>query len=129
MANIIELIDSFLPQDIVPIYYLSLPQNTTGMLIEETGIVGEIHSFKGYDGVISSIIQFYSVIDPKDKKYTEMTAILRGFYKKVQEKVGAKKENIKLLYVGSFNMVSNLRDKNNNYIFSLTFPIIYKESE
>ena len=94
MANIIELIDSFLPQDIVPIYYLSLPQNTTGMLIEETGIVGEIHSFKGYDGVISSIIQFYSVIDPKDKKYTEMTAILRGFYKKVQEKVGAKKENI-----------------------------------
>lgn len=129
MANIIELIDSFLPQDIVPIYYLSLPQNTTGMLIEETGIVGEIHSFKGYDGVISSTIQFYVVVDPKNKKYSEITSILKSFYKKVQEKMGTEQESIKLLYVGSFNMTPNLRDDANNYVFSLTFPVIYKEME
>lgn len=129
MGNIIELIDSFLPQDIVPIYYLSLPQDTTGMLIEETGIVGEINSFKGYDGVISSTIQLYAVVNPKDKTYTKMMSILKGFYKIIQEKVGTEQEKLKLLYVGSFNMTPNLRDDANNYVFSLTFPVIYKESE
>lgn len=126
--NILELIDGFLPQDILPISFLSLPQNGIGMLIEETGTRGVISSFNGYDGVISSTIQFYVRVEPTSGRYKEIDKILKQFYKLVQSGVGVEKEQIKLLYVGEFNLV-NMRDGKNNYIFSMTFPVIYKEME
>ena len=126
--NILELIDGFLPQDQLPISFLSLPQNGYGMLIEETGANGVIGSFKGYDGVISSTIQFYVKVEPISGKYNEINGLLKRFYRLVQDGIGVEKEQIKLLYVGEFNLV-NFRDAKNNYIFSMTFPVIYKEME
>lgn len=129
MANIIELIDSLLPQDKLDIYYLELPQDKSGMLIEETGVNGTITSFSGYDGVISSRIQFYVRADKKTIKYKYMDMLIKDFYKVVQSNVGCEKDNIKLLYVGEFTYTPNIRDEKGNYIFSLIFPVIYKENK
>lgn len=126
--NILELIDGFLPQDQIPISFLSLPHNGYGMLIEETGATGVIGSFNGYDGVISSTIQFYVKVEPTSGKYNEINGLLKRFFRLVQSGIGIEKEQIKLLYVGEFNLV-NMRDTKNNYIFSMTFPVIYKEME
>lgn len=127
MANIIELIDSLLSQDKIDIYYLELPDSVDGMLIEETGIRGRINSFKGYDGVISSTIQFYIRVKPQGNKYKEMTKLLKDFYKTVNDNLGYEYQGIKLLYVSEFDLTAGLRDNKNNYIFSLLFPVIYKE--
>lgn len=129
MANIIELVDSLLPQDKINIFYLELPEGKAGMLIEETGVNGSITSFKGYDGVISSTIQFYIRVDKKSGNYGNYDALIKDFYKLVQSKVGCEKDNIKLLYVGEFTYTPNLRDEKGNYIFSLLFPVIYKENK
>lgn len=127
MANIIELVDSLLPQDKIDIFYLELPDGKFGMLIEETGVSGSITSFKGYDGVISSRIQFYIRADKKSGKYANLDVLIKDFYKLVQSKMGYEKDNIKLLYVGEFTYTPNQRDEKGNYLFSLIFPVIYKE--
>lgn len=127
MANVIELVDSLLPQDKIDIFYLELPDGKSGMLIEETGVSGSITSFKGYDGVISSRIQFYIRADKKSCKYADLDILIKDFYKLVQSKMGYEKDNIKLLYVGEFTYTPNQRDEKGNYIFSLIFPVIYKE--
>ena len=129
MSNILEFIDALLPQDKINIHYLELPQDEMGMLIEETSINGKIHSFAGYDGVISSLIQFYVRVEPKNNKYKEINALLKSFYKIVKNNKGLEVENIKLLHVGEFNLSPAMRDEKNNYVFSLMFPIIYKEME
>lgn len=127
MANIIELVDSLLPQDKIDIFYLELPDGKFGMLIEETGVSGSITSFKGYDGVISSRIQFYIRADKKSGKYANLDVLIKDFYKLVQSKMGYEKDNIKLLYVGEFTYTPNMRDERGNYLFSLIFPVKYKE--
>ena len=127
MANIIELVDSLLPQDKIDIFYLELPDGKSGLLIEETGVNGSITSFQGYDGVISSRIQFYIRADKKSGKYADLDVLIKDFYKIVQSKMGYEKDNIKLLYVGEFTYTPNQRDEKGNYVFSLIFPVIYKE--
>lgn len=129
MANIIELVDSLLPQDKIDIFYLELPDGKSGMLIEETGVNGTITSFDGYKGEISSRIQFYVRADKKTIKYKYMDMLIKDFYKVVQSNVGCEKDNIKLLYVGEFTYTPNMRDEKGNYIFSLIFPVIYKENK
>lgn len=129
MANIIELVDSLLPQNKVDIFYLELPEGKSGMLIEETGVSGSITSFKGYDGVISSTIQFYIRVDKKSGNYQNFDILIKDFYRLVQSKMGYEKDNIKLLYVGEFTYTPNQRDEKGNYIFSLLFPVIYKENK
>lgn len=129
MSNIIEFIDSLLPQNLIPISYLNLPPNGLGMLIEETGIRGQSHSFKGYDGVISSTIQFYVKAAPSDGRYKEIEALLKRFYKIVQSNKGLEKGNIQLLFVEPYELTTNMRDEKNNYVFSMLFSVIYKEME
>lgn len=129
MANIIELIDSVLPQDKIEIFYLELPEGKSGMLIEETGVSGNITSFDGYIGEISSRIQFYIRVDKKSGNYSNFDTLIKEFYKIVQSKVGYEKDNIELLYVDEFTYTPNQRDEKGNYIFSLIFPIIYKIKE
>lgn len=127
MSNIVEYIDALLPQDILPISYLTLPENTDGMLIEETGAIGRIDSFQGFDNVISSNIQFYARISPKSGKYKEIGGLLKQFYKKVQESKGVERDGIRLLWCDTFTLNQNIRDSQNNYIFSMIFNVIYKE--
>ena len=129
MSNIIEFIDSLLPQDLIPISYLELPPDGFGMLIEETGIRGQAYSFNGYDGVISSTIQFYVKTAPYDGRYKEIVALLKRFFKVVQSNKGLEKGNIKLLFVEPYELTTNLRDEKNNYVFSMLFSVIYKEME
>ena len=129
MSNIIEFIDSLLPQDRIPIFYLSIPDKTDGLLIEETGIRGQVNSFAGYKGVISSTIQLYVRCEPTSNKYKEINALLKEFYKIISSNKGLEKDGIKLLYVDQFNLTTNMRDERHNYIFSLMFSVIYKEME
>ena len=127
--NILELIDSILPQNDIPIYFVDFPDSAFGLLIDESGVVGEINSFNGFDGVISSVIQFFVRVEPKNGKYREIERLLRRFYKIVQENKGIETNGVKLLYVGEFNLTPAIRDEKNNFVWSLSFPIIYKERD
>ena len=129
MINILEFIDSLLPQNLLDIYFLELPKGKSGVLIEETGINGQIHSFKGFDGVISSNIQFFARVAPTDGKYKEIERLLKRFYMVVKDNEGVEQDGVKLLYVDEFRMTPIMRDEQHNYVFSLTFPITYKESD
>lgn len=127
MGNIVELIDSLLPQDKIKIYFLELPDKVEGMLIEETDATGSITSFNGYDGVISSRIQFYIRVSAIGGKYKEMSKLIKDFYVIVQRKMDYEYDGVKLLYVGEFDLTAGFKDEKGNYIFSLMFPVIYKE--
>lgn len=125
--NILEYIDNILPQDQIDIHFLALPEGAEGLLIEEYGVNGRITNFNGFEGVTSSRIQFYARLKPNTNTYKTITSLLKSFYKLVQEQKGQTQENIKLLWVGEFSLTPAMRDEKNNYIFSLDFPVIYKE--
>lgn len=127
VKNIIEYIKALLPTEI-PLYLNEIPLGEFGLLIEETGIRGRIASFKGYDGVIQSTIQFYIRAAKGQGSYIENTQRLKDYFKIVQSNKGLEVDGIKLLWVDGFEL-AHFKDDKNNPCYSLLFQIIYKESE
>ena len=105
-----------------------MPLDSYGLLIEETGTRGRIASFKGYDGVIQSTIQFYIRAERKQGAYVGNTKTLKDYFKTVQENKGLEVDGIKLLWVEGFDL-ETFKDEKGNPCYSLLFQIIYKESE
>jgi hypothetical protein len=129
LNNIIEVIDSILPQDQITITFLEFPFEGDCLFIEETTIRGKITNFKGFDGLTTSNIQLFVRKKAKSNAYVGIITMLKGFFKLLKANEGKTFDNYEILYVDEFTISAPYKNKDGNYIISMDFPLIYKERE
>lgn len=123
--SIEEVIDSLIAHEL-DTFFIELPLETEGVLIEENNIKGSIQSFKGFDGVINSRLKLYMRVKIDGDNCKDMGSYLLSLYKQVAQAKGKEIEGIKLLYVDEPSLSSTFTTKEGNYEKSLDFSVIYR---
>lgn len=125
--NILEFISEILPEFSYNVYFNEIPEGKAGLVISESSLSSSITSFAGWTGVVNSRIQLYLRAEKKEG-FTTLDSLMRRLYKEIKASEGIEKGGIKLLYIDEFSYIPNVRDEKGNYIFSMYFPVIYKEN-
>ena len=126
-ANILNVIDDLLGDLGYEKYIYEIPNDKYGLVLDETGTQGKVNSFDGYCGCVSSTINMYMRRSNVDEQAEYMQNDLKAAYNKIHKNKGKTFDNFKLLYVDYPSISSLMRDKNGNFVRSLTFTLIYKQ--